>query len=290
MTLELARKAIAEERLGARGEPDLLAISLSATDYLGHEHGPDSIEMHDHLVALDRELGLFFDHLDRTIGRDGFVLAFSADHGVLPTPESEAGKQLKAQRLPESDFIGYLDREIGKQFGPPAEKAHWVLLMSPPNLYLNLPFAKEKGVSEASLAQAAAAALERHPMVARVYHPEDLAPGRTAAGPFAAEIQRGFRRERSGDLIVVFKSGVLYGDYGKGTGHGSPYDYDARIPMVFMGPGVKAGRYDREALATDLAPTLARMLGFQLDLPAPTRVLAEILRPEASPKAIEPAR
>ena len=137
MTLELAAKAIEQSRLGGRGVPDLLAISLSVTDILGHAYGPDSPQMREQLLALDKSLGAFFDGLDRRFGRDGYALALSADHGVTPLPEMSAAPG--ALRLISKGLERDLETALRAKLGaPPKAGASWVLDVHSPYVYLDL--------------------------------------------------------------------------------------------------------------------------------------------------------
>lgn len=262
MTLDLAAKAIDEEKLGARGVPDLLAISLSATDIIGHAHGPDSAEVRAQLLALDASLGAFLDGLDRRFGRDGYALALSADHGVNPLPEKSSAPG--ALRLLEDGIARDLEAALTAKLGaPPNGSGRWVLDLHSP--YVSL---------EDAAVAAAADWLSRHPAVAYVYTPAELAA--TGDGPYADVFRRSYHPSRSGDLMILFKRGVVVGGP-EGTVHGLPYDDDARVPLIFMGAGIKPGRSDERVMATDLAPTLARLLGIHLAPRAPSRVLVEAL-------------
>ncbi len=280
LTLALARRALEEENLGKHDAPDLLTVSLSATDVIGHQKGPDSLEMHNQLLALDRELGYFLDDLDQRFGRGNYTFALSADHGVLPSPESDAGKKMGAVRLNGASFLAAVETDLSKELGAPQKGKTWVVNVNLPNVYLNLPMAKELGVDAARVRHTAARILIRNPAVARVFSPDDLFGKDPAGDPLANMVRRSYHLERSGDLMVVLKESVLFSDDSPGysTSHGTPYDYDARVPLVFMGLGIRSGQYDQPALAEDLAPTLGHILGLQFPVNSPSRVLNEALR------------
>lgn len=274
LTLALASKAIDEERLGTRGVPDLLAISLSATDIIGHAVGPDSPRMSEHLLALDGSLGAFLDGLDRRFGRGGFTLALSADHGITPLPE--ASRDPGALRLIQHDLLRDLEAALRVKLGaPPKPGAGWVLDLHSPYVYLDLEAADAAKVGAARLTAEAVDWLSRHASVAHVYSAAELTGD--AGGPFVDEFRRSHRPGRSGDLMVLFKRGVTVADGADGTVHGLPSDDDARVPLIFLGGGIEPGRRDERALATDLAPTLARLMGIELAPRAPSRVLLEAL-------------
>lgn len=286
MTLQLAKYAVEKENLGNHAVPDLLAVSLSATDYIGHKKGPESLEMRNQLVSLDLELALFFDFLDKTVGPGNYILALSSDHGVLPIPESEAGKAMHASRLSDEDFLGGLGAAFSRRFGSPVSAgAKWILNVDMPNIYLNMLLAKQMSLEPAMFRREAADILRKDPRVAAVYRPEDFLPsGSKAAGPYAEAYRLSYNQDRSGDLMVLLKEGVLYSrkDLEFTTSHGTPYDYDSHVPLVLMGSGVRPGRYDRAVLAEDLAPTLGRLLGLDMPPKQPARVLVEALAVAAS--------
>lgn len=279
LTLTLASTAIDEERLGTRGVSDLLAISLSATDIIGHAVGPDAPEMREHLLALDRSLGALLDGLDRRFGRDGYALALSSDHGVAPFPETTA--QPGALRLSRHGLQRDLEAALRAKVGAPTKPgADWVLDVHSPYVYLDLAAADAAKIGAPRLIAAAVDWTSRHPAVAHVYSAADLAG--EAGGPFADEFRRSYHPRRSGDLMILFKRGVIPTDSPTGAVHGLPYDDDAHIPLIFLGAGIKAGKRGERALATDLAPTLAHLLGIGLEPRAPSRVLVEALS-EAPP-------
>jgi predicted AlkP superfamily pyrophosphatase or phosphodiesterase len=281
ITLELASKAIDETRLGARGVPDLLAVSLSVTDILGHAVGPDAPEMHAQLLALDKLLGAFFDGLDRRFGKNGYALALSSDHGVTPLPEVSSAPG--AERFQRKGLEESLENALRAKFGAPKGGAKWVLDLHSPYVYLDLASAETVKGGSAALLALAVDFLSRQAEVAFVYTPADIAAG--ADGPYAEAFRLSYRPGRSGDLMVLFKRGVILADGPTGTVHGLPYDDDARVPLIFMGAGIAPGRHDEGILATDLAPTLARLLGVDLAPRAPSRVLTEALSEPAPAQA-----
>lgn len=265
LVLDLAERAVSEMSLGRGPAPDLLLLGLSATDLIGHAWGPDSPQMEAHLLALDRALGGFFDMLDRTLGREGWVLALSSDHGVAPIPETPAAAASGARRVGHSAFADELESALAARFGTRPGRP-WVAGIYPPHVYVDGPLAA---------AEHARRFLMAHPAVAHVYLKSELM-GNAGGGPFAEEFRRS-AHTRSGDLLMLLKEGVLLEDGDTGTGHGLPYDDDARVPLLFAGPGVRPGVYEAPALATDLAPTLGRLLGVPFPPREPSRVLWEAL-------------
>lgn len=256
VTRELVSELLSREKPGRGPVPDLLMVSFSGTDTVGHSHGISGEPMRAQLESLDKEFSILLAQLEKASGGE-LVLALSADHGAVPEPEGEAGKALGIRRY---DWRGYgqaLEAALQKRW--PSEKRR-ILSNQIPHLYFDPAFAASAGLGE--LAKVLAAQEGVH----RVYAPADVLAGKHDADPLAAALKLSIRPDRSGDLLLILKPDVLLHDKVPGTSHGSPWDYDARVPLVFWGKGVKAGRYDVPAAVVDLAPTMARLVGF--DYPA----------------------
>jgi predicted AlkP superfamily pyrophosphatase or phosphodiesterase len=256
VTRELVSELLAREKPGRGKAPDLLMVSFSGTDTVGHTHGISGEPMRAQLESLDKEFSILLAQLEKASGGE-LVLALSSDHGAVPEPEGEAGKALGIQRY---DWRGYgqaLEAALQKKW--PSEKRR-ILSNQIPHLYFDPAFAASAGLGE--LAKTLAAQEGVH----RVYDPAALLAGKHDADPLAQRLKWSIRPDRSGDLLVILKEEVLLHDKVPGTSHGSPWDYDARVPLVFWGKGVRPGRHDVPAAVVDLAPTMARLIGF--DYPA----------------------
>jgi predicted AlkP superfamily pyrophosphatase or phosphodiesterase len=276
LTLELARLLVEQEGFGVDGSPDVLAVSLSSLDRVGHRHGPDGPEVREHMKALDGLLGDFLAFLDWKIGRGAYVLALSSDHGVGGLPESEAGKAAGYSRLGFKSLLAYLDDELGRRLAPAPMERRWTEAIAQPRIYLDYETGRLAGVDPGRLRSEAAKALAAHPRVAAVHWPERLR--RLSDGPFGPVFQRSVHEPRSGDLLVLFKEKVepFYDDSETSAVHGLSYDYDALVPLILFGEGVKPGRRTGEVLTVDLAPTLAKALGLRSFKPVGGgRVLSE---------------
>lgn len=269
LTLGFARALFEAESLGRDETVDLLAIGLSATDYVGHFYGPGSQEARDALLRLDAALGRFLEAVDAAVGPGRTLVVLSADHGVLELPEWLAATgasecPLPAGRGDAKALLGAVAADLTKRFGPPpAPHAKW-LLESGYSLTVNRAAAAAARVAPERIAAAAQGALATQPGVARVWKAEEIARGE-GPEPFASLYRRSFDSERSGDLVVQPVSTCLLSEYPQGTSHGSPYGYDRAVPVVFAGPGVAPGVVRGPVAPVDIAPTLARRLG----IPAP---------------------
>jgi predicted AlkP superfamily pyrophosphatase or phosphodiesterase len=263
--------------LGKSGATDFLGISYSSVDYVGHAYGPRSWEIQDVLIRLDQDLGELFAHLDQKVGRGNYVVAFSADHGVVPIPEDmqKTGADAGVLHLPELqeriekalETLNYPKPAIARVTGSDIYFSPGVydkLEADPPAM---------KSVLEAALAQ---------PGVAAVYRAEEVSGRPATASPTKSAFANSYFSSRSGDLFLLPKpywlmDGTPSGQARRyGTGHGVPYYYDQRVPVLLMGWGIRSGKYFREVTPADIAPTLAALTGVTL-APRDGHVLAEAL-------------
>jgi predicted AlkP superfamily pyrophosphatase or phosphodiesterase len=223
--------------MGRRGAVDVVSIVLSVVDDTGHWYGAGSLEQLDTLLRLDRALGAFFAELDRQVGRGRWVVALSSDHGMLDVPEAIAEAGGKARRFPAEAMA---------------------------RLLAEMKAAKPE---------------ERAGLLARSDFVAEVLPAGAPAGPFAALWRHSARPDRvprfplldpedgtspagEAGLLVRLTEGTIP-DFDRAV-HGSPYPYDRRVPLVFMGPGVRRGRSAAPARTVDVAPTLARLAGIPL--------------------------
>ncbi len=254
-TLAFATTAMAELELGTRGVTDYMSVAFSATDYVGHKYGPLSQEQLANLYALDQTLAEFFAALDAQVGAGNWVLALSADHGVLTTPEY----------LPE---IG----EPGFRAGAAEQQALDSVIRT------TATEALAAGSDTLAVRRAIAEAVEALPFVADVMVPEDDLLGGEPADSFVALFARSYTPGRlqgiaEWDLPMRAAEGVLFSSFPAGTSHGSAYWYDRWVPVAFMGRGVDPGTSGESAHTVDVAPTLAALAG----ITAPTDLDGRIL-------------
>jgi len=268
----LAESAIAGENLGQRGPTDLLTISFSSNDAVGHLVGPDAPEVRDMAIRTDRLFGKLFGAIDRSVGMKNVIVVLSADHGVSSTPEHNRAAKLPGGRLP-GDVADVVSNDLDQKFG----QAKWLIPGGgETELYFDREALRAKGISEEDVSRAAKDALFAAPElhVVRVYTRSQLDNG--IAGDFIAQAEmNGYFPRRSGDLHIVFEPGYLPAK--TGTTHFSPYAYDRHVPVVFMGPSIKPGRYNETVRPNDIAPTLATMLDIQTPSGSSGRVLVEML-------------
>ncbi|MFH0945048.1 MAG: alkaline phosphatase family protein [Planctomycetota bacterium] len=255
-TLALATAAIFALGLGADEEPDLLLVSLSSADYIGHAYGPDSREVCEYYAWLDEALPAFFEALERAAGADRQVLVLTADHGVNPVVERLCSSGLPAGRVPKSALEKTIDRELDQRFG----EADWVF-SARPDVFLDHRVAGDLGLDLELVRDAAIQAVRSIPGIRTAYSFQRLSRGDETV---PESFRLSFHPERSGDLMLDFER-HFHLDYLDSaayvkSNHGTQYDYDQRVPMIFLGPAIPAGIRGERFGSIDLAPTLARLL------------------------------
>jgi len=256
--LDFALTAMKAHSLGEDAATDLLAISFSACDVIGHTYGPDSQEMLDYLLRLDRTLGRLFDEMDARVGKGRWIGVLSADHGVMPLVEVLQAKGLPAKRVAPEELSSAVQKALAARY-PGKEKLF--LDEDPMEYVLDKPSLVRQGLDVADVKATIRQALLDTGVVDAVYTAEELMGPPRPADPFFDRHQRAFFAPRSGDLIVRTKQYVYLGGRVGGTGHGTPYDYDRHIPIVFVGPGIAAGTHSELCGPEDIAWALGRLLG-----------------------------
>ncbi len=274
---QFAEQAIAGEKLGQRGATDLLTVSFSSNDYVGHAVGPYAPEVRDMSIRTDQQLAKLFRVIDQKVGLANTIVVLSADHGVAATPAQD-----ETTKMPGGYLAGGVEQVVTAALNQAFGGHEWLIPEGgETSLYFNLDtIAKARAggrpVSEEDVYQVAKAALLAQPQlhISRIYTRTQLDNG--VAGDFIAQAEmNGYYPRRSGDLNLVFEPGFVPGKHG--TSHFSPYLYDRHVPVLFMGPGIKAGRYDDMIRPNDIAPTLATMLDVQTPSGSSGRMLIEML-------------
>jgi hypothetical protein len=273
--LEFARAAVTEEHLGEDDAPDLLGISLSANDLIGHAYGPDSHEVMDVTVRTDRLLADFFQFLDRQVGLGQVLIVLTADHGVAPLPEVAKASHVGARRLDPATIATAVETAMRSRFGP-APEGGWLIYMTHPWIYLNLQALQERGIAIEAAENTARAAVRRVSGVHRAFTATELQRQREANTVSGRVLS--FNPERSGNIYYELQPFVIPTSDSTGTTHGSPWSYDTRVPLLWLGSRVKRGMYRGPASIADVAPTLSFMLGVGAPAEARGRVLREMLR------------
>lgn len=259
----LARLSIDELKLGAGAATDFLAISYSALDKVGHDFGPDSHEVQDVLIHLDRELGLLLDHLDKQVGKGRYVIGLSSDHGVSPVPERVKAAGFDSGRIGTTAVGRVLDDVLQKEIGGGPYRTRVIYN----DIYFN-EGVYHKLTQNPKAMQAVLDAVRRTEGVWRVYRKEEL----STADPFTRPSALSHYEGRSGDIKMLGRAYWITSV--STTTHGTGHRYDTHVPVLLYGHGIKPGEYLERASPIDIAPTLAHLLGITLP-DAMGRVLSE---------------
>jgi predicted AlkP superfamily pyrophosphatase or phosphodiesterase len=272
-----AMETIINERLGEHMEPDLLGIGFSANDLIGHAFGPESHEVMDVTVRTDRLLQRFFSFLDRRLGLANIVIVLTADHGVAPLPEltREDNSEPKAARFDPSKVAAAVDVLLRAKYGA-ADSSGWVAHQEFPYVYLNLHALRQKQVPVAEAEAAAKSAVESVVGVEQATTATELEHQRSQGVRTSAG--RSFYPGRSGNVIYQLLPYWIPETQPVGTTHGSPWDYDADVPLLWFGAGIVPGTYHDTATVADIAPTLSALLRMRPPSGSQGRVLQEMLR------------
>ncbi len=265
-----AERALAGEQLGQRGVTDLLAVSFSSNDYVGHAYGPDSPEARAISAATDELLGKLFAALDRAVGLDNVLVVLTADHGVAPVPEVNQARHMPGGRMPNGIIAKTVQETLSKKYGA----FDWITASLESVIYLNRELIAVRKLDLAEVERTAAEALRELPHVFRVYTGAQLATGQALEDPVGRMAMNGYFPRRGADLEVLTDPYWIIGS--TGTTHGLPFGYDTHVPVIFLGPGIRAGEYDNNIAPNDIAPTLATILRVETPSGSFGRVLVEM--------------
>lgn len=286
MLLSFAQLAITNEHLGEDEDTDVLAVSFSANDYVGHRYGPYSQEAMDITLRVDRSIAALLDLVNARVGLQNTVVAFTADHGVAPIPEHANALGLPGGRIKGEDVLRAMRLGISARYNPkntqPDPTADYVQKFGERdgfyngNLYFNPIALKRDGINSEEIERTACEAALTVPGIIRCFTRTQLQNGAVSpADPVARRVLHGFYPRRSGEVIVVYEAFKYLDATTIPATHGSPYSYDTHVPLIIMGASVTPGRYMQAATPADIAPTLAAILGVQAPSNTVGRVLME---------------
>ncbi|MBW4890227.1 alkaline phosphatase family protein [Mucilaginibacter sp. HMF5004] len=257
-TLDMAKAAIENEKLGKTTVTDFLAVSLSSTDYVGHQFGVNAVETEDTYLRLDRDLGSFFTYLDSTIGKGNYTVFLTADHGAAHNTAFLNDHGIPAGVWPISDITKSLNDYLANKY----EVKNLVLSLMNYQVNFNYAAIADKKISEYALKQDCIEFLKKQ---AGVAYAVDMQAVQTATIPEALRMRiiNGYNAEHSGAIQIILKSGWFDGHGTTGTTHGTWNPYDTHIPLLFMGWGIKHGHTNQSTHMTDIAPTVSALLHIQ---------------------------
>jgi predicted AlkP superfamily pyrophosphatase or phosphodiesterase len=269
-----AKSAIEGESLGADQHTDLLAISFSAPDLVGHSYGPDSQEIEDIYIILYRVIGDLLNYIDRRVGFANTIIAMTADHGVSPIPKRMETLGFDAMVIDRKKLDDAVNQALRARFG--GDK--WVMAFANEQLYLNRKLMEETKADPAEVERVAGEAALTVKGIANYFTRTQIIEGRMPSGALSRRVMNGFYRARAGDVwIITNPFSFVFEGVALATTHGSPYRYDTHVPVILFGAGVRAGRYYNECSPSDIAPTIAAMLGVEPPATSIGRVLVEAI-------------
>ncbi len=253
---DMALATIDNEALGKDEYSDLLAISYSSTDIIGHAFGPNSVEIEDTYLRLDQEIERLLLHLDKTVGTDNYVLFLTADHAVAEVPQRLIDAKIPAGYFSQKELLTSLNGYLSKTHG----KGDWVENISNLQVFLNRKLIREKNVDLKQVQEQVSEYLLDIDGVINAYPAHEIAAmNYDHAGPKGILV-RGYHQKRSGDVLIAFAPGWFSSSSHKGTTHGSVYAYDTHVPLLWYGAGIPKGQSTRYRAITDIVPTLSILL------------------------------
>lgn len=263
MTFDMAEAALKNERLGLGTETDMLAVSVSSTDIIGHMYSTRGSEIHDAYIQLDRDLDRFFNTLDAQVGRGNYLVFLTADHGGSHNPNFMRSHKLAAGGFAGWDLMKEINKELQLSFGT---KTNFILGENALRIYFDRKSIAEAGLELAKVKAKAKQLLEKKENIAYVVDYDNVAT-QPIAQPIRERIINGYSRERGGDLLIITNPGWVNcpssPDY-KGTNHGLWNPDDSHIPLIFMGWGITSGATSHPTSMTDIAPSVCSMLHIQM--------------------------
>ncbi len=254
LTLKFAEAAIDGYHMGRNADTDFLAINIASTDYAGHKFGPNSIEVEDVYLRLDRDLAAFFKMLDAKVGKGKYLVFLTADHGAAHSEGYMEANKMATGFFGE-EFEKTLNTKLKEKFGE--DKMIWGI--DNYQVYLNQNLIKEKNLDTDKIKDEVLKILKADPTVLYAVDLDEVAEA-SIPEPIKTRIINGYNWQRSGDIQVISHDGMLPPYSKTGTTHSVWNSYDSHIPLIFMGTGIKNGQSNKPHFMTDIAPTLAQIL------------------------------
>ncbi len=271
-TIDMAKEAMEAEGLGADNHTDLLAISFSSPDYIGHTFGPNSIEQEDDFLRLDKDLGEFLNYLDTKVGKGQYLFFLSADHGVAHVPQFLEEHKIPAGKVNLSAVEETMNTQLKQRFG--ADN----LIVSTYNyqVHLNHSAIDNLKLDETAIRKWIVTHLSKQPFILRAFEIDKLSET-TFNAKMKSMLANGYYPKRSGDIQFIFLPQWIESYGNTGTTHGLWNPYDAHIPLLFYGWNITKGKTHREVYMTDIAPTLAALLHIQMPNGSVGNVIEEVI-------------
>ena len=258
ITKEMAIEAIKAESLGKDFYTDLLCVSFSSPDYIGHQFGPKSIEQEDGFIRLDLDLAELISFLEKEVGKENFVLFLTADHAAVDVPSYLLDQKIPAGYANLGESGRWMDSVLNVNYKITNQKEHIISNIMNQQVYLNHDLIEKNKLNKNEIIDWIANEYLNLDGVVQVYTYEDMAKNEYV-DLIPSMIQNGFHTQRSGDIIINMESGWVE-FYKTGTTHGSPYSYDSHVPLIWYGKKIMPGFTNELTPITHIAPTVCLML------------------------------
>ncbi len=271
ITKDIALACLKAEQLGKGNQTDMLCISFSSTDYVGHSYGPRSVEIEDVYLRLDKDLEELINVINSTIGKDNVVIFLTADHGACDVPAHLKDLKIPGGYIKEDELTKTIKTFCFNQFGDSL-----VSEMVNQQLFLDEAKMQNLKLNKFSVEHTLANFMLSVKGVAEAYPSEALKYEQYTEGSFKSLIQKGYNHVRSGN--VAFSYNPAWMEYHtKGTTHGASYSYDTHVPLIFYGMNIKQGSTVNKVNIVDIAPTISMMLHTSFPNGTSGKPLVEIL-------------
>jgi len=267
LTADLAQLIIEKEEMGADAFPDMLCVSFSSTDYIGHQFGPDAVETEDAYLRLDSEIARLVKFAEEKVGKNKVLFFLTADHGGATTPSYLMQRKMNAGYFDSASMRDSVNKWILEKFSG----TNWILKWTNDQIYLNEPEIRAKGFEIARVELYLCNKLTELSGIRSAVAASDVRRFNFQNNA-AAFVQKGYYAKRSGNIHLILEPSWM--EYSKtGTTHGSSYSYDTHIPMLWYGSGVPAGSSTERVSIEDIAPSVSNFLGIPLPNASTGRIL-----------------
>lgn len=271
-TVDFAKAAIIGENLGKSEYTDFLAISFTPTDYVGHKYGVAAVEMEDTYLRLDKDLADFFDFLDQQVGKNAYTLFLTADHAAGHVPSYLQSLKIPAHYLKAKKLKKFLLKVTKKYFN----SIELIENVSNYQIFLDKDKIESLGFEVNTVAQKLADEVVSFDKIYKAVTARTLQTTHFSSGILNA-LQNGYNQKLSGEVLMIPNPATLMKGK-KGTSHGSGYSYDTHVPLIFYGNGIQKGASTKRYNITDIAPTIANLLGIEAPNGTNGLVIDEVLK------------
>lgn len=275
LTLDLARELIRQEKIGKNGVPDVLTVSLSGQDYVGHAWGTHSLEYEDQFLQVDRMLGDFLDFVDEEIGLDRTLVLLTSDHGSDDVPEYQRDQGLDGGRHYPDQFVAAANEALRAKFKIDDDL---VMAFWNPSLFINPKIMEKHGLDYPDVERALAQAMMKQDGIKYAITRTDIESGAVPDTPLMRKLIRAYSPARSGNVLFIQDQfWYLYPNADQFSAmHGSPYAYDTHVPIIIAGPNIAQRMVDRSVAVSDLAITATNYMRVRVPSGADGNPLTEV--------------